>query len=292
MIKRIWAIILCCVFLLLCGCHGSNKKYKRISFKSEALGEEWKVIDDNTVIKYNSDETFVSQMPIYEIEERPISDQECRQMMENLGFPDTPDEFEHEGNSISIRLVEMLDTSRGYYDATEEELEKMAWEAFNKIPFIEGEYEYYGIRGEDAIEDADGKHIISTLVSFFPVLDGVRVIGNNRCDMWFDGSGLVEIRIRMYTFKNIGTMDLLPLADAKAKLNKPDDFDVDDTMGTADTLCVNRVKLLWINQYSDGCSILQPVYNFTGTATSTTGYQAEFKSKVIAIPEAMTYEEE
>ena len=62
---------------------------------------------------------------------------------------------------------------------TEEELEALAWEEFNKIPFLEGEYEYYGIRGEDTISDSEGKHTTRVLVSFYPVLDGARVIGDN-----------------------------------------------------------------------------------------------------------------
>ena len=109
--------------------------------------------------------------------------------------------------------------------------------------------------------------------------------------MWFDGSGLVEIIIRMYDFEKTGTMDMVALADAETRIKTPDDLSIDDAVGTVDTLRVDRVKLLLVNQYSRGCTILQPVYNFIGTATSENGDQAEFKSKVIAIPEAMTYEE-
>ena len=289
--KRIFAIILCCILLLLCGCDSTTKKYKRISFESDTLGDEIKTIDEKAVVVNNADETFSSQISTYEIKERNISYQECKQMMEDLGLSESPYEFEHDGNKISISLAGMLDTSRGYYDMTDEELEALAWEKFNKIPFIEGEYEYYGIRGQDAIEDSDGKHISRVLVSFYPVLDGARVIGDNRCDMWFDGSGLVEIRIRMYDFHKTGTMDILPLADAEERIKTPDDLSIDDAVRTVNTLQVDRVKLLLINQYSRGCTILQPVYNFVGTAFSVDGNHGEFKSKVIAIPESMTYEE-
>ena len=161
------------------------------------LGGEFQSIDENAAVVNNANKTFASQISIYEIKERPNYDQECKQMLENLGFPADPDDLEHDGNRIYISLAGMLDTSRGYYNMTEEELEALAWEEFNKIPFMEGEYEYYGIRGEDAIEDSEGKHITRVLVSFYPILDGVLVIGDNRCDMWFDGSGLVEIVIRM-----------------------------------------------------------------------------------------------
>ena len=232
--KRIFAIILCCILLLLCGCDSTTKKYKRISFESDTLGDEIKTIDENAVVVNNADETFSSQISTYEIKERNISYQECKQMMEDLGLSESPYEFEHDGNKISISLAGMLDTSRGFY----------------KIPFIEGEYEYYGIRGQDAIEDSDGKHISRVLVSFYPVLDGARVIGDNRCDMWFDGSGLVEIRIRMYDFHKTGTMDILPLADAEERIKTPDDLSIDDAVRTVNTLQVDRVNLLLINQYS------------------------------------------
>lgn len=289
--KRVFAIILCCILLLLCGCNSTTKKYKRISFESNTLGEELKTINEDAIVVNNADETFASQISIYEIKARDISDLECKQMMENLGFPSNPYEFKHSGNSIHINLAGMLDTSRGYYNMTEEELEALAWENFNKIPFIEGEYEYYGIRGEDAISDSEGKHITRVLVSFYPVLETARVIGENRCDMWFDGSGLVEIIIRMYDFEKIGTMDMMALEDAEARIKTPDDLSMADTVGTVETLQVDRVKLLLINQYSRGCVILQPVYNFIGTATSKSGNQTEFKSKVIAIPESLTYED-
>ena len=288
--RRIIAMLLCFTMCFLCGCNTESDKYKRISFESGTLGEELNSIDEHAVVVNKADETFSSQISIYEIKERDISDKECKQMMENLGLPSNPYKFEHDGNKIHISLAGMLDTSRGYYNMTEEALEARAWEEFNKIPFIEGEYEYYGIRGEDAISDSEGKHITRVLVSFYPVLDGARVIGDNRCDMWFDGSGLVEIIIRVFDFKKTGTMDMMALADAETRIKTPDALSIDDAVRTVDTLRVDRVKLLLVNQYTRGCTILQPVYNFIGTAISENGDQGEFKSKVIAIPEIYTYE--
>lgn len=286
--KNLFAI-LCCVLLVLCGC---NTKYKRISFETDSLGVEASNINEGTAVVNKSTETFSVQMPIYEIRKRTISEKECQEMMSALEIPSEPHFFSHEGNKISINLAKYLDASRGYFDMTEEELEKAAWEAFNKIPFIEGEYEYFGIRGEHATEDSDGKHIRRVLVSFYPILNGSRVIGDNRCDLWFDGSGLVEIYIAQYDYEKTGTMDMVPLSDAETKIKTPDDFSIEDATGTVNTLQVERVKLLLINQHSRGCTILQPVYNFIGTATFEDGSQSEFKSKVIAIPESMTYEEE
>ena len=293
MIKRVFICLLCCVLLLLCGC---ASEYKRICFDSETLDEAKKHIDENTVVINKANASFSSQISIYNIKERTISDKEFQQLSDNLGIQEDASHpysyVEHDENEISINLASFTDTSRGYFNMTEEELEKKAWEVFNKIPFMDGEYEYSGIRGEMNIQDSQEKHITRVLVSFYPILDGARVIGNNRCDLWFDGSGLVELYIAQYDFEKTGTMDMVPLADAETRIKTPDDFSVEDATGAVDTLQVDRVKLLLINQHSRGCTILQPVYNFIGTATFENGSQSEFKSKVIAIPESMTYDEE
>lgn len=290
--RRMIAMLMCSVMLLLCGCDSGPQKYKRISFERQVLGDSIKSIDQNAAVINNAKESFPTQVPVYEIKTRVISDQECQQMMDNLGMPSNPYDFEHSGNSLYINLAGMLSTTRGYFDMTQEELETLAWEVFRKIPFIEGEYEYYGIRGENTISDSDGEHITRVLVSFYPILDGARVTGDNRCDMWFDGSGLVAIRISLFDFEKTGEMNMISLADAEPRIKTPDDLSIDDAVKEVDILQVKRVKLLLINQYSRGCTILQPVYNFIGTATSKNGEQGEFKSKVIAIPEEMTYEEE
>ena len=57
-------------------------------------------------------------------------------------------------------------------------------------------------------------------------------------------------------------------------------------------LQVDNVNLRLVNQYSSGCTILQPMYSFVGTATFDDNSQAEFISRIIAIPESYTYEKE
>jgi hypothetical protein len=37
-----------------------------------------------------------------------------------------------------------------------------------------------------------------------------------------------------------------------------------------------------VNQYSNGCTVLQPVYSFSGTATDVEGKTSSFTSVVIA----------
>ena len=298
--KRILAILLCCVLFLLCGCKtesvAEQKKYKRISSESEHLGEELFHITSDTSVIYNVVETVQTQMPIYEIRRHAISPQEFQQMEKQLGITEWYFN-DYDGYEVYCRTAPYSDPNRGYFDTlnmTEDKLEQLAWETFGKIPFLEGEYEYAGQTGHMAEWSMESNEYITTevTVSFYRSIDGICVVGNEQCDLTFDASGLVELYIVMYDYERIGTMDMVPLKEAKAKIKEPDSF----SMTVADKSVVNelhvdRVKTYLINQFSEGCTILQPIYTFYGTAALDNGNQADFKSRIIAIPEEMTYEE-
>lgn len=298
--KRILAILLCCVLFLLCGCKtesvAEQKKYKRICFESEHLGEELFHITSDTSVIYNVVETVQTQMPIYEIRRHAISPQEFQQMEKQLGITEWYFN-DYDGYEVYCRTAPYSDPDRGYFDTlnmTEDKLEQLAWETFGKIPFLEGEYEYAGQTGHMAEWSMESNEYITTevTVSFYRSIDGICVVGNEQCDLTFDASGLVELYIVMYDYERIGTMDMVPLKEAKAKIKEPDSF----SMTVADKSVVNelhvdRVKTYLINQFSEGCTILQPIYTFCGTAKLENGSQTEFKSRIIAIPEELTYEE-
>lgn len=293
--KQICIMLLCCVLLVLCGCNTKLGKYKRISFENETLGEELNLINENTVVINKANETFQSQMPIYKISKRGISEQEFQQMEEQLGITDWYwNDFD--GYEIHSLIAPYNDPVRGYFytlNMTDEELEALAWETFNKIPFMEGEYEYIGITATGTVWTMETGELVSDVtVTFRRVLNGTHIIGNDECDLTFDASGLQEMHIALYDYKKIGTMDMVPLEDAQAKIKTPDSFSIDQTTGVADNLQVDRVQLYWVNQFSNGCTILQPIYTFYGTASFEDGAQREFRSRIIAIPEALTYEEE
>lgn len=173
---------------------------------------------------------------------------------------------------------------------TDEVVEELAWEIFRKIPFLEGEWECIGVRKSFAVTDSTGTHITRAGVIFCRLLDGVRVIGEEGYVLCFDGSGLVEIKIILFDYEKIGTMKMAALEDAAEKIKTPDGFMLSADTGVVETLQLDRVKLLFVNQYSDGCTILQPIYNFIGAATLTDGMQAEFQSRIIAIPKSYTHE--
>jgi hypothetical protein len=294
--KKIIALMLCLVLVLLSGCNTSPKKYKRISFKGDTMSEEFDYLHDDTVVINSAEKNISTQVPIYEIAERVISDNERQLLMASLGLPTNPRVFKHEGNRIVISLVGVTDSSRGYFDMTEEDAVEEAWKLFRRIPFIDGEYECIGIRESYTRSDRDGKHILRAGVTFCRLLDGIRVTGNDSCTLTFDGSGLVGVSITLFDYKKVGTMDLVPIEAAEAKLKAPDDFDIGtlekQPYKKVETMEVNRVGLRMVNQHSRGCSILQPIYFYSGVATLEDGTQEEFSSKVIAIPEEMTYEEE
>lgn len=269
-------------------------KYQRISFDSETLGEDFAHhVNADTVVINTATDTFSNSFPVYKIAKRNITTSEYQQMCAQITVPTFTSPWhgwEHHGNRVSGRFA---DYATGTCTLSDEELEKLARETFGEIPFLEGEYEYYGIRGEDYISTSNGKIVTGKLVSFFRCMDGVRVIGD-QCDMWFNDSGLIEINIVLYEYTKIGTMDLVKLEDALERVKTPDSFTLDTQKvgpgSVAETLQIDRINLRFANQYSRGCTILQPVYVFTGTATLKDKSQAEFGAKIIAIPEKYTYE--
>jgi hypothetical protein len=293
--KRIFALVVCLSVLLLCACN-TRKTYKRISFNGEALGEQLSGIKDDTVVTFNSENTFDLNMPIYEIKKRNISEEECQEMIVNLGLEEKSFvEYKLEENYLHINLAWRTNFDRGYFDMTEEEAVELAWEIFNKIPFMEGEYECIGIRQKYTLRDNEGSHTTRAGVVFCRLLDGVRVTGNEKCTLYFDGSGLVQISLWMYEYEEIGSMKMVSMEDAIEKLRSPDDLEL---LGVGESLSsaikemqYDQVKLRLVNQYTRGCTILQPIYYFEGAGTLEDERQFSCSAKVIAIPEEMTYEE-
>ena len=293
--KKVIAMILCLLLIILSGC---QQKYKRIHFAENALGESsTKYFDEETAVRITVKEEFPSEIPIYEISERKITDEEFKIMKQQFGILDSsPGQIiDLDGNELYGTLVSFTDTSRGYFDMTDEELKKAAWEAFEKLPFMEGTYQYLGIISKTEISDSTGDHLTRVGVSFRRILNDIRVLGDEICNLYFDGSGLVEFDIKLYKYKEIGTMDVVPFDVASTKIKSPDRLSFGDEVSMqnfeiANTMQVNDVMLLLINQHLNGCTILQPVYSFMGNAEDTKGMQSEFNAWVIAIPESYTYE--
>ncbi len=288
--KNIFAV-LCCFLLLLSGCD-RNTKYKRIDLQDDFLELELENhIGPDTELVNLTQETFPAQLPIYRITERKITQQEFQKAAQ-LGNSDPGSDWlglKLDGNKISGRFESY---GSGYCSLSEEALEKLARETLEKLTFLDGDYAYVGITGSGSISDATGEHATDVCVSFRRLVDGLPVKGNERCEFTFNDNGLVGVHIVLYNYKQIGTMDLVPLEDAQARIQKPDAFSIDcfdmETVNLAKTLQVDIARLFLVNLYADGCTILQPIYQFGGTAMLEDGTQSGFSSTVIAIPTSYT----
>lgn len=269
---------------------GLPRRFQSISYDSQSLCEKLEEhISDDTKVINTVDKVFPAKIPMYKITKHTISQQDYQQMVNQLNIPSNPEDLELYGNHLFYNLANHTDSSRGFFEMTDEELEILAWDVFNKIPFLEGEYEYGGITGGMRLYDSEGWHVTRARVTFYQVLNGVRISGEDDCSFWFDGSGLVQISIALFDYEETGTLRLVPLESASKRITKPDSFSFGFEDGIAKTLEVEKVTLHWVNQYSKGCTILQPIYNFTGTATLGDGRQTDFSSKVIAVPSVYTY---
>ena len=298
---RIAPVVACVLAVLIVAAQITDFKVsKRISFESEGLvGNYTDPVDSHTQVTNNTTASMPAQLPIYKIKKKNFTQKEFEHIQQNVKviktFSDYEQTWEMEDNVISGDFAP-FGIQGGTWTKTEEELEKMAWETFRQIGCLEGEYVYYGIRGGGTHSSATETVQTDVLVSFYPVLDGIRVIGNSRCNMWFNDGGLVRIVIERYEYRKIGTMKLIPLEDAESRINTPDDcslYDADghDMDAYAESLNVEQVEVLYINQHRRGCSILQPIYNFKGTAIlKRDGSQVRFSSRVIAVPEFYTYD--
>ncbi len=315
--KKTIAFFLITVVILsfLCGC-GISKvgKYRRINISGPLLSDEptdlEKTVSRSTKVEYQAKETFSDTMPIYKITPREITEEELIEFGKSLGVVGEVS-YSNErfvsietdisgcvllmsGNELSYRNANI---KYGDLTASDDTLIKEAKVIFEKISILEGEYECLGVTSEQIATDGNGnKYTDSKRISFRRLLDGTRVIGNEICDMYFNQGGLYDIEIHLYEYEKIGEMQMVSLEDAKDKIKNPDAFTVGELDGknaltsTADELIVERIKLIYVNQYSSGSTIIQPVYNFIGVA-SRGDEKMEFQSKVIAIPEKYTYTE-
>lgn len=307
--KRIIALILL-LNLLFCSCSSNNTKYKRIDISVQTLDGEKSDLEQTvnwrTKIESTQNDIFTTTMPVYEITPLVVSRSQLKLFAEHLGvytnsesdFSDTCIETEH--GTVSLQNDNYLYYSTDHVEEpmtqSDDDLVEEAKRIFNALPIFEGEYECMGVQSVQTLTESDElSYIVSKRIAFRKVIDGVRVLGNEICNLYFDADGLYTIRMELYNYTKVGEIPMLSLDDAIDKIKDADAFsvDADETTfsGVADKLTVERVKLLYVNQYSEGCTILQPVFNLMGTAENDSG-TAEFSAKIIAIPEKYTYEDD
>jgi len=282
------ALFLACTIVLVMLFSGCQRKFKIISFNTESLGEILNDhITENTSVVGSYELAAPETVPIYNISEHMLSDNEYNQILSALKIKedDSAVHITRKGNSLLVILHE-TDEQRDYAFSDEETL-RMAREVFDILPVISDEYECLGIKSNHTISDSAGERIINVGVSFRRLIDGIRVVGNDVIYLYFDNDGLSEVYIELFDYKkSSGTIKLTSLDSAYARVKTPDSFNLreeKETIGEIDILNVEKTILLMVNQYSTGCTVLQPVYSFSGTATDIDGKSAPFISIVIAI---------
>ncbi len=297
-------LCMCTILSILTGCQGEMIRYKRISLQGEMLGDE-SVIKSDVKVNNLCSETYSDTMPVYQIAPRNISIDEFKQFASYFGanqpveytygtnypkitnqIPETDDQkewykFVLRDHSISYRVyrdeIEMKQT--------DEELEAFAKEIFAALPLIDGEYEYLGETSTQTCSTSSGSFVVKKRISFRRLIDDTRVIGDDICDFYFDAVGLCGIEIKLFSYDRISEIEMITLDEAVKQVENPDGFTVysaddKDFTGKVDMLSIERTKLLFVNQYENGCEILQPVYNLMGTATNENG-SSEFSAKII-----------
>ena len=292
-----------------------NGEYKRIDLQGEALGESGDeiqldvigTITPQTKVENITSDSYPDKMSIYEISPRNITNEELKAVAD---YMDMDGEITEKNGAPIIETADgrrlylfknfknymFLGRTADYVEMTQtdEEIEAQAKAIFNDLPIIEGEYECLGVTYVTTVSDGDDSYIVRKTISFRRLVDDLRVIGDDFCDLDFAADGLCALQLRLYDYEKTGELDMLSLDDAVDKVKTPDAFGLySDTnrnfSGAADKLKIERTKLLFVNQYSNGCEILQPVFNLTGTAENEDG-SVEFAARIIAIPEKYTHE--
>jgi hypothetical protein len=285
-------------------------EYQKIRLSGVSLGADYEeTVTSDTKISFDNidgKDNIPTKMPIYQIKYKTIDKDIYNAFKEFFGIKDEDiiqsTEFSALTDTKTIQANEDSSLIECFYrydtdipiTYSDNELEIMAKEWFAKIPCINHEeYEYVGVASTESI-NVDGEDIpIRKRIAFRKIINGMRVIGDDQCDLYFNSKGFCGISIDFVEYEQIGEMDLIPFEDAKERIKTPDAFvlynDSNTITGVAAQLKVERVKMLLVNQSSSGCAVLQPIYNFIGTAENETG-SAEFNSRIIAIPDKYTFD--
>lgn len=252
-----------------------------------------------TKVTSTTNESVPSRMPIYEIIPHEIDDPTWSQFLTYFDLPVSRDSTRVEENgSFAERSKNEMKYCADCPDrelvATDEEIIKKAKAILASMDFIQGEYECDGIFSRRIYTEGEKSYTTSKSVRFYRLIDGKRVYGDT-CYIRFSADGLCEFSACVYEYKDIGNIPLLSVSKAIDKIKRPDHFYIDEQdvklTEKADTLRVETIRLFYENQYIYGCTILQPVYGFSGYAENKNEI-VPFKAEIIAVPEKYTYKDD
>ena len=146
--KRFIPIIICCV-LLLNGCSvnitPASAQFQRIDLDSDELDEDYiSHIKADTVIQNYASEAFPETLPIYQITEQEIAEQDFDKMVKAFETICTGSNMiEFSKNKNIIKGVRTPDNNYSFekFEMTEAALEQYAWQLLDAVPFLDGDYE-------------------------------------------------------------------------------------------------------------------------------------------------------
>lgn len=180
---------------------------------------------------------------------------------------------------------------------TEEELKQEAEKILRSLPFVKDEYVYSTTSTRTKVtyhpdETKEGPFTVLYTFTFAHVIDGYKVIWDDRCNISFSEDGLQSIDMTFYDYEKYDEVDILSFKEANDKIKSPDVFGLDneDFKGKIKKLKVEKSGLVYVNQcYSYGIDIIQPVITFIGTAYSDSS-ESRFTARIKAIPKKYTYD--
>lgn len=295
-------LLLIALCLLLGGC-GTGANYKRIDLTvGETTPPETTdleaAVGKNTKVKCSAVDLLPDTMPVYRIIPHTVTREEAQQFADYFGITEELNsEMNQEGNgnvwvrdnTLKLSIPQKQDMEMTLSDA---QVIEMGEKLLAELTFLPGEYVCEGVTSRRTVTKGDVSYVCYKGLTFYRVLDGVQVRYDDACHIGFTENGVVDLYFTFFDYEK--TDEYLPLLSLKDVLPQvldpedPDAFGTDELMAKpADCMYVEKVEMVYYNQYSRGCTILQPVYCLTGTAAGGE-CQTKFRLRVIGLAEKYT----
>ena len=293
------------ISILLCGC-SSVEPFQRIHLTR--WGTTWdgptdfeRAVNEDTEVECSVEDTFARSFYLYRITPRQLTMEDARAFAAALGVTleinALQDPENRDPNGV-VRLREnTLDFEKPARKGTgelpsDETLIRHASELLKSLPAVGGDYICTEIRSVVS----GGSGIPLKRLEMNRVVDGLTVADEDRCTMSYAAEGLISLEISLYDYEKTGeSLPMLTLADALKQATEPEDtdaFDLHDAKALtspATLLEFDEVTLLYYNQWSNGCDILQPVFVLEGYAKNGQE-KVKLTFRVIAIAQRYTFE--
>lgn len=300
--------------LILSSCNES--KIKSLKFKGEVYGDIKSVLQNAVVINDISKqypEVYTTKMDLYSIKPINFTKSDFEQFFDLCKIKG--EVIEKSDGVICIKYDDFYTSrmfssqgqiyieknhfvyNRGYSSTSvikksEQELKQKADEIVNNIPFLEGNYVYsYTNTQSEIIELPNGeiKNIpVKMMLSYRRELNGFRIVGEDQLHIYFDAEGFCGLSISYFNYEKYDEVDIITTSQAVNNIKKASTFDVDtrkvDFVGVLPKITANEVYLDYVNQYSNGVEILQPLYVLHGLIEENDN-KSTFTATVKAIPD-------